>query len=111
MERVRDWHGLLDRDSSFGNSRAFGIDCGTTAIQVLAANPRRKKAIFVNNSDTTIFLFKGHPGSCALNAGMRLNAAGGSWEETPDVLGYFWRGPFSAITSAATKNLVVTEEM
>jgi len=111
MERPRDWHGILDRDAAYGQSRGSGVTCGTTALQVLQANSRRKRAIFVNDSDTVIYLFKGPPGSCALNAGIRLNANGGSWIETPDVLGYFWRGPFSAITSIATKVLVVTEEI
>lgn len=110
VEKPRDWHGLLDRDASYGNSRAFGFTCGTAALQVLAANSRRKKAVFVNDSDTVIYLFKGGPEVCALNAGIRLNASGGAWEETPDTLGYFYRGPFSAITSIATKVLAITEE-
>lgn len=110
-EKPRDNHYLFDRDAAFGNSRGFAVTCGTTALQVLAANPRRKKAILINDSDTAIYLFKGDPVGCVINAGIRLNATGGAWEETPDALGYFWRGPFSAVTSAAAKVLAITEEM
>ncbi len=109
-DKPRDWHQLLDRNSAFGRSVGVGVTCGTAAIQVLESNPNRKRAVFVNDSDTIIYLFKGPPLGCALNAGIRLNALGGSWVESPDTLGYFWRGPFSAITSAAAKVLVITEE-
>lgn len=111
MEKVHDFHGIFDRDASFGNSRGFAVTCGTAALLVLDSNPRRKRALFINDSDTAIYLFKGPPVGAAINAGIRLNASGGSWEETPDTLGYLWRGPFSAITSAATKVLAITEEI
>lgn len=111
MNRPRDWHNLLDRDASYGAATHRGITCGTAAIQVLQANSRRKRAVLINDSDTVIYLFKAPPASCALNAGIRLNATGGSWEESADTLGYLYRGQFSAITSAATKVLTVIEEM
>jgi hypothetical protein len=108
-QKPHDWHYLLDRDQSYDNSVPRAVICGIASLVVLTANNQRKKALFINDSDTAIYLTKGIP--AALNRGIRLNALGGSWEETPDILGYLWVGPFSAISSAANKNLCVIEDI
>lgn len=109
-EKPRDLHSAFDRDASFGQGRGGAVTCGTAAVRVLPGNRLRKRAVLVNDSDAAIYLFKGDPVNCAINAGMRLNASGGSWTETPDPLGYIYRGPFSAITTAADKVLTFLEE-
>ncbi len=107
-EKPHDWHYLLLRDVTFGNISHRNVAVGIASIQVLVANSGRKKAVFINDSDTPIYLFKGD--LAVLNNGYRLNAAGGSWEECPDTLGYMWVGQWSAISSAANKNLIIIEE-
>jgi len=76
---------------------------------VLRANKARKQAIFVNDSDTVIYLAKG--GTAIVNTGIRLNAQGGSWIEQADAEGYLWVGQFSAISTGAAKNLCITEDV
>lgn len=109
QEKPRDWHGRFERDLSYGNSRSGAVTTGVASLQVLDANARRKQVIFVNNSVAVIYLTKGP--TAAINTGIRLNAGGGSWIETPDTLGYFWRGAFSAIASAAGAVLTFCEDM
>lgn len=107
-EKPRDYHNALDRDSAYGSSGGASVNVGVASVVVLRVNSRRKQVIFVNDSDTAIYLAKGD--TARLNAGIRLNANGGSYIETPDTLGYLWRGAFSAISSAALKVLCVTED-
>ncbi len=109
VDKPRDLHGNFERDASFGNSRSRGVAVGVASVLVLDSNPRRRQALFINDSDTVIYLAKGTP--AVLNSAIRLNAAGGSYIETPDTLAYLWVGPFSAISSAANKNLIVIEDM
>ncbi len=108
-DKPRDWHSLLDRDPEYGNSVSRGISVGVASTQVLRANASRKKALFINDSDTIIYLSKGS--IAYLNGGIRLNANGGSWEEAPDTLGYLYTGVYFAISSAAAKNLLVIEDL
>lgn len=109
VEKPHDWHNLLERDPAYGRIVQRAVAVGVTSVSVIDQNRQRKKVLFINDSDTPIYLAKG--GVAVLNVGTRLNANGGSWEETPDLLGYMWVGQFSAITSAAAKNLLVIEEM
>lgn len=105
--KPRDWHGAFDRDDAYGNSKSRAVTVTTASAVVLASNPRRKMALFINDSDTVMYLSRGGPavsGAC-----IRLNPYGGSWMETPDTLGYYWRGEFTAICSAS-KSLVVIED-
>lgn len=84
------------------------VSVTTASGQVLAGNKNRRKAILINDSAQVIYLARGMP--AALNAGIRLNPAGGSWIEEPDSLGHVFTGPIFAI-AAATSNLLVTEEI
>jgi len=71
---------------------------GVTDVSQLAlvANPLRKYALFINNSDSAMFLM--FAGAAVINEGIRLNGDGGSYEMTPDTL---YRGNVSAISLIA----------
>lgn len=93
--------------SAFG-APPVSVATGTTSILVARANQARMKMILINDSDTTIYITRGD--FARLNAGIRLNANGGSLVDEPDSLGRIYTGPWSAISSAASKNLCVSEE-
>ena len=78
---------------------------GTTQA-ALAANKSRRYALFINDSDAVIYIKLG--AAAVLNEGIRLNAAGGSYEIS-ERLGNMYMGAVNAITAAATKVLLVTE--
>ena len=71
---------------------------------VLAANPRRADAVFVNDSNRDIFLARGN--AAVLNQGIRLNSAGGSYEINRTNL---FLGAIYAIALGGDKNLTVSE--
>ena len=68
------------------------VDVTTTTAVVLEANKFRTCVEFVNDSDVVIYLRPGQ--AAALNTGIRLNAAGGSYEIG---LANLWKGEISAI--------------
>ena len=75
---------------------------GTESTAVLAEVPARNWAIFVNDSDEAIYLSLGS--AATLNAGIRLNANGGSFELTSD---NNFKGAVYAICTNGSKNLCV----
>jgi hypothetical protein len=77
-----------------------------SSTAVLSANRDRKYALFVNDSDTTMYLFLG--ATAELNKGIRLNANGGSYEMTIGQ-GNVYKGAIKVICSATPKTLLVTE--
>lgn len=92
-------------DVGGGPPRAYA--CGVASINVGRDDPYRRKITFTNDSDTIIYLAKSD--QAVLNAGIRLNANGGSLIDEPDTKGYIYTGIWSAITSLANKNLCVQE--
>lgn len=86
-------------------TRNTGITVGTSSTSILAVNTSRKTATFVNDSDTTIYLFLSDdaPGT---GQGIRLNASGGSYEINVTNL---YNGAITAICASSNKNLCVTE--
>ena len=74
------------------------------STQVLAANSRRADAVFVNDSNQPIYLARGN--AAVLNAGIRLNANGGSYEINRNNL---FLGVINAIAVGGDKNLVWSE--
>lgn len=84
------------------------VSVGTSSVVISPPNRRRRRIVIVNDSDTTIYVAKGS--TAALNAGIRLSANGGSLTDESDMFGYIYSGPWSAISSAASKNLCVNEE-
>lgn len=89
-------------------SRPGAATIGTTSAVVLQGNYSRKQAAFTNDSDTAIYGCKGR--EAVLNAGIRINANGGSWVIEPDATGRIYTGPVSFISSAGGKNLCWTED-
>ncbi len=108
-DKTRDWHSLLDRDSAYGNVREINFVTGVASLVVLAANRFRKRALFINVSDTGIYLSKSALSTTA--KGILLYPQGGAWLETADALGYLYSGIFSAISTVAAKNLYIIEEL
>jgi hypothetical protein len=80
------------------------VTVGVSSVTALALNSSRMMATFINDSDTVIYLALGPTAS--LNAGIRLNAHGGSFEIT---MINRYTGVVSAISTIASKNLCVTE--
>lgn len=78
------------------------VQVATTVV--LAANPRRADAVFVNDSNTEIYLARGN--DAVMNAGIRLNANGGSYEINRNNL---FLGAINAIATGGDKNLTVSE--
>lgn len=62
----------------FLSPAARAVNVAATSTRVLNANVARGYAVFVNDSDTTIYLALG--ANAVANQGIRLNANGGSYE-------------------------------
>lgn len=95
-------------DLSQGGGPPGNATAGVASSIAVQAFTGRKKIVFVNDSDTDIYLAKGE--LARLNAGIRLNAGGGSYEDVRDPFGYIYLGPWAAISSAANKNLCIQED-
>lgn len=80
------------------------INLTATQEVVLEDNPQRLYALLVNDSDSIAYLSLGVP--AVANSGIRLNANGGSYEINTTNL---WQGRIYAISTGATKKLMVTE--
>lgn len=85
---------------------ATSVTVGATTGQALAVNANRKYAMFINDSDTVIYLMVGS--SAVANQGIRLNAFGGSYEMC-SANGNLDTRVVNAISLAASKNLLVIE--
>lgn len=81
-----------------------GVSVLNTSTLVLAANQTRTSAVFINDSDSVIYLALGT--AAEANKGIRLNANGGSYEITAN---NHFPGTVFAICSSSGKNLCVTE--
>lgn len=86
------------------SSNVVTLTTANTAYTVLAAQDTRRKATFINDSDTTIYINEGYATPTA-SFGIRLNANGGSYEITLDNPSYkAWYG----ICASAGKTIRVT---
>lgn len=83
------------------------VTVGTVSGTALAANPARTYALFINDSDTAVYLSFG-TAAAVVNSGVRLSANGGTLEMAA-TWGNLWRGQVMCISSAATKKLLITE--
>lgn len=101
-------------DNNFG---AANITVATTVttlpVKVLSLNYGRKYAAFVNDSDTVVYIYLGDFANSSTasttvvaNAGIRINANGGSYEILPENL---YTGEVWMATTTAGKKLLVTE--
>ena len=79
---------------------------GVASGVILAANANRLYALFVNDSDTVVYLAFGV--AAVVNTGVRLNANGG-WYEMSVGLGNIYRGEIRGISGIAGKVVLVTE--
>lgn len=79
---------------------------GNTTTAALAANASRIYALLINDSDEAIYLKLG--AAAVLNAGIRLNANGGSYEMS-EKLGNLYVGAINGICTSGSKKLLVTE--
>lgn len=80
------------------------VSVGSSSTTVLAANSERVSAVFVNDSDETIYLARA--AVAVMNKGIRLNANGGAYEINSTNL---YCGIVTAICQSGTKNLCVEE--
>jgi len=83
------------------------VAVATSSTQALAANTARLYALFINDSDTTIYLKLG--AAAALNQGIRLNANGGSYEMHPGAQNVYTGAIYAIQGASGTKNLLVLE--
>lgn len=94
-------------DGTYSTATGTAADVGSSSTLVLNANTSRKYALFVNDSDTAIYLALGQ--AAVVNEGIRLNPSGGSYEMDAK-LGNLYRGAMYAIHGeTGTKRLVVYE--
>ncbi len=83
------------------------VSVATSTTQVLAANANRVHALFVNDSDTVIYVMLG--AAAVLNQGIRLNPGGGAYELSLK-MGNLYTGLVNAIHGGTgTKALLVLE--
>lgn len=82
------------------------VTVGITSGVALAANPARKYALLVNDSDAVIYLKIG--AAAVASEGIRINPNGGSYEMSP-AYGNLDTRVINAISSGAGKTLLVTE--
>lgn len=79
------------------------VEVGLASTLVLAPNPNRADADFVNDGDNVIYLARGN--AAVLNSGIRLNPNGGSYHIGSNNL---FLGVIYGISSDET-NLTITE--
>lgn len=82
----------------------LNLDVGVSNTRILADNRYRRYALIVNDSNVAVYIALGI--TAELNKGIRLNSLGGSYEIN---LTNPYYGEIYAITSAATKRLMITE--
>ncbi len=80
-----------------------GVDVATTSTSVLSLNASRKKLILVNDSDTDIYV--SFSGTAVANAGIRLNALGGTVSDDT------YTGAVTAIHAGTGTKRLTTVEM
>ena len=86
-----------------GSAADSGVPVGLASTVVLAANPNRADADFVNDGNNVIYLARGN--TAVLNAGIRLNPKGGSYHIGTNNL---FLGAINGISANET-NLTVSE--
>jgi hypothetical protein len=95
----------VDIKGTITNTHTYATIGASTGV-ALAANASRKYALLINDSDSAIYLM--FNASAVLNQGIRLNANGGSYEMS-SANGNLDVRVINAISSGASKNLLVTE--
>lgn len=78
------------------------VTVGNTSTLVLAADLKREHLLLINDSDEIIYISFGQ--TAVANTGIRLNAAGGSFEMTDTV----YQQAIYGICASGNKKLLVT---
>ncbi len=94
----------MPRDPFDTPTHSFKTVTGTTQ-EALAANPDRRYALLINDSDEAMYLGIGV--AAVANRGIRLNAAGGSYEISEEA-GALFQDAINVI-GGTTKILLITE--
>ncbi len=118
-KRMVDW---ADGTGTYGEKVAVGQEpsgagtyttpthtaptAGIATGVILSANANRVYALFVNDSDTTVYLALG--AAAVVNTGIRLNALGGNYEMSKKI-GNLYTGAVNGISGIAGKVVLVTE--
>ncbi|MBA7544026.1 hypothetical protein ES705_36372 [subsurface metagenome] len=85
------------------------VTVGATTTPVLKENVKgiRRLVVLCNNSDEDMYA---NPGAVAADTeGLPLVAAGGSWTDKPDAVGWMYQGMYSAICASGGKVLSIVE--
>lgn len=82
------------------------VTVGLSTTVAIAANAACQTRLFVNDSDEAMYLAFNTP--AVLNTGIRLNAAGGSYEMS-EKFGNLYQGSVNVICTSGGKTLLVTE--
>lgn len=85
-----------------------GVSVGVASTVVVAANNARRGLVLVNDSDSDIYIARGT--AAVVGSGIKLNAGGGTFENDSKKDG-LPVDDFNAISTAAAKNLSVTEHL
>ena len=83
------------------------VDVAATSTAVIAASSNRKYIIFVNDSDTVMYLSFG--GAAGLYTGVRVNANGGSYEMGLGFGNNFTGAVYAIHGGTGTKRLLINE--
>ncbi len=88
----------------FSSGTPSKADAGATSTKVMNKKGERVYAVFINDSNETIYLSLGS--AAVMNSGIRLNANGGVYE-----INNFrpFKGDVYAICSSGSKNLAMFE--
>lgn len=84
------------------------VAAGTASTTIVPANSMRRYVLLINDSDAVVYLAVDGK-VAAMNSGVRLNSNGGSFEFGPDANGLCYTGDVYGISTAGSKNILVTE--
>ena len=106
--RFRDLHALFDR--TWANYRVVNtfVTVGVASATLIQGNENRKGLTLSNSGPGAVWGFKG-TGPAVVGTGF-LIPNGGFATDSPDTLGYLYRGPYTFISTIAATNLGVVED-
>ena len=84
------------------------VALSTTSLVVARDAPGRKKIVFCNAGTIDIWLARGQ--YAILNAGILLQANGGSVVDEPDTRGRMYTGTWAALSASGTPILSISED-
>lgn len=91
---------------NFSGATHSVITVANATTAVLAKNESRQYALLINDSDEAVYIKFG--AAAVVSEGIRINAAGGSYEISP-AKANLYVGAINAICTSGSKKLLVTE--